>query len=83
MWANSIWILLLVIADKDGAEFKDINDLPLYFIWCNSLESRIHIEGFISRRLEYFKPLRGEEGMTYDWVAKSFWFTLQNHMFDK
>lgn len=54
MIPNGIWVPSAVISDIDKARFKNINDLS-YDIWCNTLDSKIHMEVDIPNMLEKVK----------------------------
>lgn len=72
MSANDISVPSTVITDIDEEWIKDTNNLSSYDIWCDTSESKIHMEGDISDRLEKFKPLKEEGNMTHGWVTRIF-----------
>lgn len=56
-----------VISDIDEARFKNINDLS-YDIWCNTLDSKIHMEVNIPNMLEKVKTFN--KGSRHDiWLS--------------
>lgn len=72
MFDNGIGVSSAIIINIDETLFKDKNDLLSYDLWCDALESKIHLERDISDKLEEFKPLTWEVDMTCDWVKKIF-----------